>query len=263
MIQDIIRYMEFLEKEYNFSVSVHGKDRKEQGSVDKLAPFNIHRNGYCLFVTGDKEQHAYCVAYQDSIREMKLTEICYMTCPCGVGQFVVPIVYQKESLGFLCVSGYVGDAQKLYSGKVDCLKKRIPDMERISLLLRPLAAMLAVLFTENPKQAEEKSDLYRHILSVIHANIDKKLTVEKIGKLCFCSASTVSHVFRKRSGVSVQTYIQNLRMKQAEELLLETELSVTEIAYRCGFADANYFVYQFGKQKGAPPLRFRKKEQKV
>ena len=261
MIQDIIRYMEFLEKEYGFSVSIHGKSRKENLMIDMLAPYNIHRNGYCLHVTGEKKRHAVCVAFQDEIRQKSKKHIFYTTCPYGVGQFVVPITYRDSYLGFVCVSGYKEEKTLVFESKERELKCKIPEKEQVALLLCPLAAMLAVLFTEHPLKSDTESDLYRHILSVIHAGIGDKLTIEDIAKQCFCSTSAVSHTFRKRSGMTVQTYIRNLRMKRAEEFLLQTELSVMEIAFRCGFSDVNYFIYAFGKHKGTSPLQFRKRGQ--
>jgi len=262
MLQDVKNYIDFLKREYGFSVSIHGCDRRDNPIINALTPYNIHRNGYCLAVTADIVRHGDCVAFQDEIRALCQKDVFYTVCPYGVGQFVVPIVYAERFLGFLCVSGYVGKGEKVLENGKGHLTEKVPEEDAVCLLLRPLAAMLAVLFTENPREETEESGLYRHILSVIHANIGNKLTVEDIACACHCSSSTVSHTFRKKSGTTVNRYILKLRMEKAERLLLNTDLSVTEIAYRSGFSDANYFVYQFGKQKGMPPLRFRKKERK-
>jgi AraC-like DNA-binding protein len=102
-------------------------------------------------------------------------------------------------------------------------------------------------------------DGINHILSIIHGNaFEPKLTINTIAKMCFCSSSMVSHLFKKKSGITVNRYITNLRMKKAEELLNTTNLSVTEVAYSCGYTDSNYFVYAFGKAHGVPPLKYKK-----
>ena len=106
-------------------------------------------------------------------------------------------------------------------------------------------------------------DIYTHILSVIHANaFEKTLTIESIASSCYCSKSMVSHIFKKRTGVSVNQYILSLRMEKAEGLLLNTDKSVTDIAYSCGYTDSNYFIYAFSKWHAVPPLKYRKNHQK-
>ena len=55
------------------------------------------------------------------------------------------------------------------------------------------------------------------------------------------------------------TYLNKTRIKAAENLLLNTDISVAEIAYRTGFYDCAHFTKAFILEKGVSPLTFRKK----
>lgn len=60
-------------------------------------------------------------------------------------------------------------------------------------------------------------------------------------------------------GMSPNTYLQTQRLKKAAELLIEGELNVTEISYRVGFQNPNYFYKCFKEKYGVPPSKYGKK----
>ena len=273
MIRDILNYIDFLEKEYGLSISIHSAAKGANSIIDSLTPHNIHKNPYCLYIKADKERHNSCIEYQNRLRNEHF-ETQFHTCMCGVSQFIVPINHNDEYLGFICAGGYKCDELQIKNYASDCgisydilsekassfLKSEIPTKSFIETVIKPLCSMLAI-FLKNSKNPENSSDseLYNHILSIIHGNaFEPKLTINTIAKMCFCSSSMVSHLFKRKSGITVNRYITNLRMKKAEELLKTTNLSVTEVAYSCGYTDSNYFVYAFGKAHGAPPLKYKK-----
>ena len=63
--------------------------------------------------------------------------------------------------------------------------------------------------------------------------------------------------FRKAYGLSPVQYIQQLKMKQAKLLLVQTTLSLTEVAHSVGYPDLFSFSKAFKKQVGLPPNRYR------
>ncbi|MBQ6352475.1 MAG: helix-turn-helix domain-containing protein [Lentisphaeria bacterium] len=81
---------------------------------------------------------------------------------------------------------------------------------------------------------------------------------ELADKLCV-SESTLQRLFRARTGFSPHGYLLQLRLKKAETLLLESELSVGEVAAETGFADSNYFCRRFRRYARLSPLEFRKR----
>ena len=74
------------------------------------------------------------------------------------------------------------------------------------------------------------------------------------------SRSYLSKKFKAVTGFGFKEYIVNVRIKNACRLLLETNKSITDIAFECGFNDSNYFGDSFRKIKGISPRKYRKNE---
>jgi transcriptional regulator GlxA family with amidase domain len=63
--------------------------------------------------------------------------------------------------------------------------------------------------------------------------------------------------FHTAIGLSPMEYLQSLRITEAKELLRQSNLSVSEIAWRVGLNDTSYFSKLFREQVGMAPLRYR------
>ena len=71
------------------------------------------------------------------------------------------------------------------------------------------------------------------------------------------SEGSLHRVFKEATGQSPIDYLIQLRMHRAMELLGETTLPVTDIAFEVGFNDSNYFTRQFKKVVGMSPSKYR------
>jgi len=110
----------------------------------------------------------------------------------------------------------------------------------------------------------KKSELATEILSEINKLVEnysdhnrKSGNIEKIAKTIGISTSYCSRVFRDVYGISPRDYILFLRAEQAVKILLNSPLSIEEIALSLGYCDAAEFSKQFKKNKGISPGRFR------
>lgn len=238
MVEDIVSYLEYLESRCGLSVSVHTGAEGACPVVDSLTPYNIHRSDFCLSVKADFDRHRRCLAHQRQVRAACNNEMFCVRCPYGVQEQIVPIVREDCLLGYLAVSTDM-------------------DEKTVRTLLRPLAVMLSQVM-EQESQTHD-NDLYRHMLAVIHAGLDQKLTIEYIADRCYCSSSMVSHLFKERSGVTVNRYITARKMQKAEQLLRQG-VPIAEAARSCGFDDTNYFISVFKKHFGQPPMRYLKNQ---
>ena len=72
------------------------------------------------------------------------------------------------------------------------------------------------------------------------------------------SPNYLSHKFRKSVGVGIHEYLVFIRLQYAALELVTTNDSITEIAFRCGFSDSNYFKDAFKKKYGVTPRAYRK-----
>lgn len=71
------------------------------------------------------------------------------------------------------------------------------------------------------------------------------ISLSEIAAAVHCSVSTVSHLFRERSGADVSAYIEKLRMQEAAALLRGSDMTVTAIALAVGFEDPQLFLRCF------------------
>lgn len=99
----------------------------------------------------------------------------------------------------------------------------------------------------------------RSMTEYIDANIaDENLTVQHLAEHLNVSRTQLYLMVKKLLGTSPVELIFSLRMKKASALLKETGLSITEIAERVGYCNANYFTKQFRTYAQMSPSAFRK-----
>lgn len=101
---------------------------------------------------------------------------------------------------------------------------------------------------------EQMQQAARYILG----HYKEQITLGYMAQFTSMSPSYFSKRFKEATGFGFKEYLLNVRMKQASKLLLETKMSITEVAYTCGFNDSNYFGDVFKKMRGMPPIRYRK-----
>lgn len=87
----------------------------------------------------------------------------------------------------------------------------------------------------------------------IRKNYSYPLTVEETARRCGVDRSHLFRLFKRHLGISPQQYLLNLRLTRAQELLRGTDLSVTEVAFSCGFSDISHFSRSFHQAFGIPP----------
>lgn len=82
----------------------------------------------------------------------------------------------------------------------------------------------------------------------IRNNYMKKLTLSETASYCAVSAEHLSRVFKKETGFGFNEYLNIYRLKKAESLLKSGDVkSISEVAFRCGFNDSNYFSKAYKK----------------
>ncbi len=93
----------------------------------------------------------------------------------------------------------------------------------------------------------------------IEKEYDKPITLNDIAYELSCSSSHLAHLFKKETGTTPMTYLNQVRMKIAAKALSETHDSVADIAASVGILDPNYFVKCFKRQYSITPTEFRKR----
>ena len=94
-------------------------------------------------------------------------------------------------------------------------------------------------------------------LEYIEENYKNNLTVREIANKCFMEYSYFSRIFKLITSMSCCDYINFLKIKKSEILLLENELTVTETATECGFDNVSYYIKKFKFFNGITPKKYK------
>lgn len=94
------------------------------------------------------------------------------------------------------------------------------------------------------------------VVEYINKNYNTDISLDTLSRILSLSPSHLSKSFKSVTGVGIKEYIKISRIEAAKSLLVTTELSITEIAIKCGFNDSNYFAAVFKKLVGITPKRY-------
>lgn len=92
---------------------------------------------------------------------------------------------------------------------------------------------------------------------VIHQNLFEDLTLDDYAFLCNMSLSSFKRKFKEIYEQSPRQYITHRRLQKAQELLITSELHISEVAYDSGYNDAAYFTKSFSQAFGLSPKEYR------
>jgi AraC family L-rhamnose operon regulatory protein RhaS len=96
------------------------------------------------------------------------------------------------------------------------------------------------------------------VIYYLQSCYNEKITIERLTEQFHTNRTTLLSDFKKATGLSVNQYLVELRLKMAIMLLRDTELSVEEISGRTGFHDISYFSKVFKRRLSCTPSEYRK-----
>lgn len=99
-------------------------------------------------------------------------------------------------------------------------------------------------------------------MSYIDRHIHFPLSLETVSQSVGLSRPYLSQLFSKEVGNSLQTYIQEKKMEEAEKLVKFTKMSMSDISSSLSFCSQSYFTEVFKKVYGITPVQYRKKQLK-
>ena len=96
-------------------------------------------------------------------------------------------------------------------------------------------------------------------IKYIHDNYKEDISLETVAAMANISKYHFCNIFKEFTGHTFKEYHNRLRISKAIELLSNTNIPITEIAFLCGFNDSNYFSRKFHQITGKTPLAARAK----
>lgn len=95
-------------------------------------------------------------------------------------------------------------------------------------------------------------------LTYMTENYDKPVSATEMAKLCSLSYSYFSRSFNRLMNMKFSDYLNYIRIREAEKLLVSSSLSITEIAVTVGFGTTSYFIKLFKAYKHTSPKQYQK-----
>lgn len=116
--------------------------------------------------------------------------------------------------------------------------------------------------THEKEELKEKTDQlarYHRISKYIYNNYNNNITLQEIAKKEFLSPHYLSHEIKYATGYSFTDLINLTRIEESIKLLLDSDLSISEISDEIGFSHVRYFNKNFKYYYNCTPLQYRKK----
>lgn len=195
-------------------------------------------------------------------------------CHMGLVEIASPIIYGETMLGYILIGQFTDNPDKTSicenvlkasqkydfspSTPLDCLNDIVYLDGEYTAALTQLIEMCANHIWLNNIIQLNHSDLGHEIRLYIATHLTENLSIDSICAKYSISPSTLYQLFQKVFGQSVVKVIRQERIKRAKELLLDSRLSISDIASQVGILDANYFTRIFKAEIGVTPKIFRK-----
>lgn len=96
------------------------------------------------------------------------------------------------------------------------------------------------------------------IASYIHGHYQQDLSLDEVSRRFYVSAHHLSRQFNKVTGFTFTEYVQMTRIRNAQQMLLNSSEKITDIAAQCGFTSFSQFNRIFNKQNGMSPSAYRR-----
>ena len=144
------------------------------------------------------------------------------------------------------------------------LETKINDKYSFSLIKAEFTKLFVTFIRKlNLKKAEQskKNNVIAQVAEYIHNNFRDDITLKQMAEIFFLTPNYLGELFKKETGKTCSEYTNDLRFSLAEQLILNTNNSINEISYECGFNSIAYFIKKFKNKYGCSPVTFRKQHQ--
>ena len=133
------------------------------------------------------------------------------------------------------------------------------------IMLQSLILRLVYILNQNAVRIEKSTPKSNHhktieqTLEYIKQNLTADLTLENLANAASFNPIYFHKLFKNSTGRTLHEYVEDQRIQKSINLLITTNMTMTQISYECGFSSQSYFSYVFKRRMGAPPREYAKK----
>lgn len=161
------------------------------------------------------------------------------------------------------IKGYIAAITKLM-----CKIERASNKEQqITYYCLQILNILKMRFTFvgkelNESKSQHKFDQLWKVVDYVYDNYMRKLTIQEVADHIFVSHSYLGRLIKEQTGLPFEKFLALVRSEASLKLLLESDKSITNIAYDVGFSAPRYYYTAFEANYGCSPAEYREKNQK-
>ncbi len=152
-------------------------------------------------------------------------------------------------------------------GIENCYQEMIRETEQertgFQILISSIVLHLlgSVIYKHNNKQYESNAvvEKINHARKVMKENVDGSITLEDIASDLNLSYTWFRRTFKEYTGISPAQYQLQMKLNRAKELLTNSNLNISEIAYELGFDSASHFCTFFKSREKVTASEYREK----
>jgi YesN/AraC family two-component response regulator len=142
--------------------------------------------------------------------------------------------------------------------------KQIQDAKTVEELTETLHSMVEKIIVQIVLfQGIPHASAMRKAEAFIQENFTRKISLREVAKIAGLSAPYFSTIFKEEMGENLSKYINRQRIQKASKMLLETNLSLSEISNACCFDDQSWFSKIFRSFTGISPSKYRSQGGKI
>jgi len=178
--------------------------------------------------------------------------------------------YQKEQV-YMLLSSLLTAIYKQYPEAFDGfpeiteeeqLHSFIQQMDTLSEIQEFFDRLMEVL-KERKEEQSAYSRVIRGVLEYISRHYgEEELSIVQIAEHLHFSSAYLNVLFKQEMKVTLKQYLSNYRVEKARKMLENNYDKITEVAEKCGYANANYFAKVFREAVGMTPAEYRKERSK-
>lgn len=161
---------------------------------------------------------------------------------------IIPFLFKFYQIN--CINMHKVQSERL-DKLLDSLKNETSNKKKTLLQIIQLVRSVTVL-------EKEEVPIVTLIKENIQKNLKTSLSLEQLSNLLGISKYYMCHSFKNTTGISIKSYEQGLRISMAKDYLINTDKSITEIAYECGYGSGSYFSEMFSIYENVAPSQYRK-----
>ncbi len=226
------------------------------------------QRGDVFIITGD-QSHGY-----DQLEDLNLINIYYdksslnmpmhdlLTLPGYTALFTLEPVYRKKHR-FSSKLRLMEEEISAVGEMVDRMDKELSGQQQgyqflVCAVFMQIVGYISRSYEQSDSQTSQSLLRIAESIGFIENNYDQEITLDQLARIAHMSRRSFQRIFKTIIGDSPINYLLRLRLSQAKDLLHDTGMNITQIAFETGFQDSNYFSRRFRSMYGLSPMQYRR-----